>query len=57
MHRDLADAAARTEKVVANVDLTNIKHFVAKRAAIRAAPAGDSVVSEIEAPVGASLPP
>ena len=57
LHRDLAAAAAHAEAVAAAVDLADIKHFTAKRRAIRAALAADGVAAEMEAMVDALLPP
>jgi hypothetical protein len=57
LHRDLAAAASRAEAVAATVSLTDAKHFVAKRRAIRAALAEDGIAAEIEALVDALLPP
>ena len=57
LHRNLADAAFRAEKVAASVELTDGQHFVAKRRAIRAALAEDGLAREIEALVDALLPP
>ena len=56
LHRDLAAAASRAEAVAALVPLTDTKHFVAKRRAIRAALAEDGIAAEIEALVDALLP-
>ena len=56
LHRDLAAAASRAETVAATVSLTDAKHFVAKRRAIRAALAEDGIAAEIEALVDALLP-
>ena len=57
MHRDLAAAAIRAEKVAASVPLTDTQHFTAKRRAIRDALAKDGVAAEIEALADALLPP
>jgi hypothetical protein len=57
LHRDLAAAARCAESVAATVPLTDAKHFVAKRRAIRAALAEDGIAAEIEALVDALLPP
>jgi hypothetical protein len=57
LHRDLAAAASRAETVAATVSLTEAKHFVAKRRAIRSALAEDGIAAEIEALVDALLPP
>ena len=57
LHRDLAAAAIRAEAVAAAVPLTEIRHFVAKRRAIRTALAEDGIAAEIEALVDALLPP
>ena len=57
LHRDLAAAAVRAEAIAASVDLTDARHFTAKRRAIRAALAEDGVAAEIEALVDALLPP
>lgn len=57
LHRDLAAAAARAERVVAGLDLTGVGHFTAKRRAIRLALETDGVAAEIEALVDALLPP
>ncbi|MDP3746352.1 MAG: N-6 DNA methylase [Phenylobacterium sp.] len=57
LHRDLAAAAARAEAVAASVDLSQARHFTAKRRAIREALAQDGVAAEIEALVDALLPP
>ncbi len=57
LHRDLAAAASRAETVAARVSFTDAQHFVAKRRAIRVALAEDGIAAEIEALVGALLPP
>lgn len=57
LHRDLAAAAARAEKIAATVPLSDTAHFTAKRRAIREALAADGVAAEIEALVDALLPP
>ena len=56
VHRDLADAAERSEEIAAAVDLTGINHFTAKRRAIREALAADGVAQTIESLVDAILP-
>jgi len=56
VHRDLADAAERSEEIAAAVDLTGINHFTAKRRAIRAALMADGVAQTIESLVDAILP-
>ena len=56
LHRDLAAAARRAETVAATVSLTDAKHFVAKRRAIRATLAEEGIAAEIEALVVALLP-
>jgi SAM-dependent methyltransferase len=57
LHRDLAAAASHAETVAAAVDLTDARHFTAKRRAIRAALVADGVAAEMEAMVDALLPP
>jgi hypothetical protein len=57
LHRDLAAAAVRAEEVAAAVDLSEARHFTAKRRAIRDALAADGIAGEIEALVDALLPP
>lgn len=57
LHRDLADAAIHAQVVAAAVELTDSRHFTAKRRAIRAALVADGVAAEIEAMVDALLPP
>lgn len=57
VHRDLADAAERAEKIAAAVELRDDQHFTAKRRAIREALALDGVAQDIESLVDAILPP
>ncbi|HLY57096.1 MAG TPA: N-6 DNA methylase [Stellaceae bacterium] len=57
LHRDLAAAASRAEEIARLVDLSEARHFTAKRRAIRDALVAAGVAQEIEAMVDALLPP
>ena len=57
VHRDLAAAAGRAEKLAKTIDLSSMRHFVEKREKIREVLVADGVAGEIEALVDAILPP